>query len=52
MKPWMVVLLVVAAAGLLWFASEVGNKVQKRNADLAGRTKEPDPLTGLVKVPR
>lgn len=52
MKPWMIVLLVVAGVALLWWAGQAGNKVQKRNADLADRTKEPEPLTGLAKVPK
>jgi hypothetical protein len=51
MKPWAVALIVVAIAALLWWASQVGNKVQKRNVDLADRTKEPEPLGGMVKVP-
>ena len=50
MKPWVLAVLVLAGVALLWWAGQVGNKVQKRNADLADRTKEPEPLTGMVKV--
>jgi len=50
-KPVTIALLVLAGLLALWWLSQVQNKVQKRTADLAGRTKEPEPLTGIVKGP-
>ncbi len=51
MKPVTIALLVLAALAALWWLGQMQNRIAARNKDLAARTKEPEPLTGMVKVP-